>query len=438
MAGSWQSWFVGWIRRLGVLRERDLRLVFGATAVSEIGDGVVTVAVTFAVLDLTHSATDIGIVLASRTIALLASLLVGGVVADRVSRRRVMITADLVRFSSQGLVGVLVVSGHAAVWEIAASQAVIGAASGFFNPASSALLPAVAGESITEANALNGIVSSFGGIVGPAIGGALVVGIGAGSALLVDAASYGTSGLLLFGVHAAAAREPALTVDARGSFLADLRGGLAEVRSRTWLWATMIVMAVCNALAGAFFVLGPVIAKRHLGGPAAWAALNVAFAVGLLIGGTSLLKIRPRRLLFVATFAFLAMFFPPLLIAIPAPLILIAAFQVMSGVGAMVGNTMWWTVLQQNIPTEALSRVTSFEWFGTLALMPIGFALAGPVGAALGYGTTLYLCGGLSLLIFLGLLAIREVRTLETKVEPATTAPEASVLTTRPAQTTTT
>ena len=404
--------------------------MFSATAVSQIGDGVVTVAVTFAVLDLTHSATDIGIVMASRTMALLASLLVGGVVSDRVSRRRVMIMADLVRFSGQGLIGVLVVSGHAAVWEIAASQAVIGAASGFFNPASSALLPAVAGESITEANALNGIVSSFGGIVGPAIGGALVVGVGAGSALLVDAASYGASALLLFGVRAHAARVPALAAEARKSFVGDLRGGLAEVRSRTWLWATMIVMAICNALAGAFYVLGPVIAKRDLGGPAAWAALNVAFAVGLLIGGTSLLKIRPRRPLFVATFAFLPLFFPTLLIAIPAPLILIAAFQVINGVGAMVGNTMWWTVLQQNIPTEALSRVTSFEWFGTLALMPIGFALAGPAGTALGYGTTLYLCGGLSLVLSLGLLAIREVRTLETKVEPASATPEAAVLTT--------
>ncbi|MFZ0041808.1 MAG: MFS transporter [Solirubrobacteraceae bacterium] len=419
---------LGWIRRFGVLRERDLRLVFSATAVSQIGDGVVTVAVTFAVLDLTHSATDIGIVLASRTIALLASLLVGGVVADRVSRRRVMISADLVRFLSQGVVGALVVSGHATVWEIACSQAVIGAASGFFNPASSALLPAVAGESIAEANAMNGIVSSFGGIVGPAIGGALVVGVGAGSALLVDAASYGASALLLFGVRAHAARVAALTAEARGSFLADLAGGFAEVRSRTWLWATMIVMATCNALAGAFYVLGPVIAKRHLGGPAAWAALNVAFAVGLLIGGTSLLKIRPRRPLFFATFVFLVMFFPTMLIAIPAPLGVIAGFQVLSGAGAIVGNTMWWTVLQQNIPTEALSRVTSFEWFGTLALMPIGFALAGPVGTALGYGTTLYLCGGLSFLISLGLLAVREVRTLQTKVEPPTTAPEASAL----------
>ena len=419
---------MGWLRRLGVLRERDLRLVFSATAVSEIGDGVVTIAVTFAVLDLTHSATDIGIVMASRTIALLLSLLVGGVVADRVSRRRVMMTADLVRFASQAMVGVLVVSGNAAVWEIAASQAVIGAASGFFNPAASALLPAVAGESITEANALNGIVSSFGGIVGPAIGGALVVGVGAGSALLVDAGSYGASALLLFGVRAHAARVAALDAEARGSFVGDLRGGFAEVRSRTWLWATMIAMATCNALAGAFFVLGPVIAKRELGGPGAWAALNVAFAIGLLIGGTSLLKIRPRRPLLVASFAFLTLFFPTLLIAIPAPLILIAAFQVMSGVGAMVGNTMWWTVLQQNIPTEVLSRVTSFEWFGTLALMPIGFALAGPVGAALGYSTTLYLSGGVSLLISVGLLAVRSVRTLETKLAPASAPSDSSAL----------
>lgn len=421
---------MNWLTRFAVLRNRDLRLVFSATAVSDIGDGVVSIAVTFAVLDLTHSATDIGIVLACRTIALLASLLVGGVVADRVSRRRVMMVADVVRFTSQGIVGVLVVTGHAAVWELAASQAVIGGASGFFTPASSALLPAVAGDSITEANALNGIVNSFGGIVGPAIGGALVVGVGAGSALLVDAASYAGSALLLFGVTSAAARTAALEAEARGSFLADLRGGFFEIRSRTWLWTTMIVMALSNALAGAFLVLGPVIAKRHLGGPAAWAALNVAFAIGLLLGGTSLLKIRPRRPLFAATIAFLALFFPMMLIAIPAPLILIAAFQVLSGMGAMVGNTMWWTVLQQNIPTQVLSRVTSFEWFGTLALMPIGLALAGPAGAALGFGATLYLCGGISFLISLGLLAVRQVRTLETKAEPPPAPPESPAVAT--------
>jgi MFS family permease len=418
---------MGWVRRFGVLRERDLRLVFSASAISDLGDGVVTVAVTFAVLDLTHSATDIGIVLACRTIALLASVLIGGVVADWVSRRAVMIVADLVRFASQGVVGVLVVTGHAAVWEVAASQAVIGAASGFFGPASTALLPAVAGESITEANALNGIVSSFGGIVGPAIGGALVVGIGAGSALLVDAVSYGASALLLFGVRTHAARQPALAAASRGSFLADLRGGFTEVRSRTWLWATMITMALTNMLVSSYFVLGPVIAKRHLGGPAAWAALSTAFAIGLLVGGGALFKIKPRRPMLVASAACLPLFLPTLLIGIPAPLIVIAVFQVIAGAGAIVTNTMWWTVLQQNIPTELLSRVTSYEWLGTLALQPIGFALAGPLGAALGFGPTLYLCGGLSVVISLGLLAVRDVRTLETRSQPATNAPEPSV-----------
>ncbi len=402
--------------------------MFSASAISDLGDGVVTVAVTFAVLDLTHSATDIGIVLACRTIALLASLLIGGVVSDRVSRRQVMMTADLIRFGSQGLIGVLVITGHAAVWELAASQAVIGAASGFFNPASTALLPAVAGDSITEANALNGMVSSFGGIVGPAIGGALVVGVGAGSALLVDAASYGASALLLWGVRSRAAREPALAGDARGSFLADLQGGFTEVRSRTWLWATMIVMASTNMLAGSFLVLGPVIAKRHLGGPAAWAALSTAFAVGLLLGGTALFKIKPRRPMLVATFAGVPLFLPTLLIGIPAPLIVIIAFQVAAGAGAIVTNTMWWTVLQQNIPSEKLSRVTSYEWFGTLALMPIGFALAGPLGAAIGFGPTLSLCGGLSLAINLSLLGIRDVRTLENRSQPASSAAEPAIV----------
>jgi hypothetical protein len=154
---------------LAVLRLRNFRLVFGASAVSLVGDGVVPVALTFAVLDLTGSATDLGIVLAARTIALVASLLVGGVVADRIGRRTVMVSADLVRLVTQAAVAVLLVSGHATVPEIAISQVLLGAASGFFNPASSGLIPAVAGEWLQQANALRGMALAVGNIAGPAI-----------------------------------------------------------------------------------------------------------------------------------------------------------------------------------------------------------------------------------------------------------------------------
>jgi MFS family permease len=416
---------VGWKDRFEVLRARDLRLVFAATAISQLGDGVVTVAVAFAVLDLTGSATDLGLVMVCRTVALLGSLLVGGVIADRVSRRRVMIAADSARFVSQVVIGVLIVSGHAAVWEIALSQAVLGAASGFFEPASSGLLPAVADRWISESYALQGIVSSIGGIAGPAIGGALVVGIGPGSAMLVDGATYAASALLLFGVRAAAARAPAIADRDRQPFLTELRGGYTEVRGRRWVWITMIVFATTNALAAAYFVLGPVIAKHQLGGPGAWAVLGTAFAVGALIGGTALLQIKPRRPMLVGSLVAIALVFPTLLIAIPAPLIVIAIFQIASGIAAIVANTMWWLVLQQNIPPEKLSRVTSYEWFGTLALQPIGYALVGPLASRIGTSSTLYLCGGLSLLVTLSLLAVSDVRNLENKARTniRTTAP---------------
>ncbi|MGI9185445.1 MAG: MFS transporter [Solirubrobacteraceae bacterium] len=160
---------------LDVLRLRDFRLVFGAAVVSLLGDGMLPVALTFAILDLTGSATDLGIVLAARTVALVGSLLVGGVVADRVSRRMVMIGADLVRLLGQGTIAVLLVSGHATVVEIAVSQAFLGAATGFFNPASSGLIPLVAGEWLQQANSLRGMAMAAGNIAGPAIAGVLVV-----------------------------------------------------------------------------------------------------------------------------------------------------------------------------------------------------------------------------------------------------------------------
>src|ERR671928_1849830 len=182
---------------LDVLRLRDFRLVFGAAVVSLLGDGVAPLALTFAVLDLTGSATDLGAVFAARTAGLVGSLLIGGVVADRFPRRAVMIGADALRLVAQGAVGVLLLTGHATVAEIAVSQAVVGAATGFFNPASSGLIPAVSGDWLQQANSLRGIASAAGNIAGPAIAGVLVATTTPGTALVVDAASYGVSGLLL-------------------------------------------------------------------------------------------------------------------------------------------------------------------------------------------------------------------------------------------------
>ncbi len=404
-------------RELDVLRLRDFRLVFGASVASLIGDGVVPVALAFAVLDLTGSATDLGIVLAARVVALVSSLLIGGVVADRVGRRAVMVAADLARFGAQAAIGVLLVSGEATIAEMVVAQLLVGAASGFFNPASSGLIPLVAGEQLQQANTLMAMAMAGGNIAGPAISGGLVVATGPGAALLIDAASYAVSALLLARVNV-----PAQAPQPRQRFVTELREGFAEVRKRTWVWAVIASAAFWNVMA-AFTVLGPVVARSSLGGPAAWAAILTAEGVGWLAGGVTLLRVTPRRPLIVATLASAAAVVPTVLLAVPTPLGLIVIASLLAGVSMMLFNTLFETMLQQHIPRHALSRVSSFDWFGSMALQPVGLALMGPLANAIGVSETLYLAAGLKLLTLTALFAVKDVRTLGPS--PASTTPMA-------------
>jgi hypothetical protein len=398
-----------------VLHRRDFRLAFGATLVSLLGDGVVPVALAFAVLDLTGSATDLGIVLACRTVALVASLLAGGVVADRIGPRAVMVAADLTRLAGQGAIGVLLVTGHATVAELAISQAVLGAASGFFNPASSGLIPAVAGEHLQDANALRGIANAASSIAGPAIAGVLVVAAGPGEALLIDAASYGVSALLLAQVTS----RTRLVAGERHRFRADLRDGFAEVRSRTWLWMGLITFSLINMVASAFPVLGALVAKRDLGGAGAWAAILAARAVGALIGATSLLRLSPARPLVAATLACSMTAVPTILLGLPAPLAVLVPVTLVAGIGPMVFNTLWETTVLGHVPEQARSRVSAYDWFGSLALAPVGFALVGPLAGLIGVAPTLIACGALEFGLNFSLLAVRDVRTLGPAGAPA-------------------
>jgi MFS family permease len=391
-------------------------LVFAAAGVSLVGDGVVPVALSFAVLDLTGSPTDLGVVLAVRTLALLGSLLVGGVVADRLGRRGVMIAADLVRLGGQAAIGVLLVSGHATVAELAVSQAFLGAASGFFGPASSGLLPAVAGPYLREANALRGMTMAASNIVGPAIAGVLVVAASPGAALLIDAGSYAASALLLMQVGAGD-RGHLPTAGPR-QFFRELGDGFAAVRSRTWLWAGLLVFSLLNLVASGFPVLGPLVAKQHLGGAGAWAAILAARATGGLIGGIALLRISPRRPLLVGTLACVVTAVPTMLLAIPAPLAVLIIVTLAAGVGPMVFNTLWETTLLQHVPEDVRSRVTAYDWFGSLALQPVGYALVGPLAGAIGTPAALWACGGIEWALGASLLTVRDIRTLPPRPQP--------------------
>ncbi len=270
--------------RLAVLREREFRLLFLGQTASLVGDGVVPVALSFAVLNLTGSVADLGFVLAARSAPLAAFMLVGGVVADRLPRRAVMIGADVTRFVSQGVLAALLLSGHAQLWQLIVLQAAHGTGSAFFMPAVTGLIAeSVSRERLQEANALRWMADSAGRVIGPAIAGVLVATIGAGAALAVDSGSFAVSAFFL-----AAMRLPALERPPQQALLRELAEGWHEFRSRTWLVAANALAALANVLLLApMLVLGPAVAKRYLGGAGAWALIVAAFGLGSIAGGSS-------------------------------------------------------------------------------------------------------------------------------------------------------
>ena len=391
---------------LQVLRRRDFRLLFLGQGVSVFGDRMVVVALAFAVIHLGGSESEVGLVLAGGWAPLVLTVLAGGVIADRTSRRAVMVAADLARIVSQGTMAVLVISGAAEIWMLAALAGVTGAATGLFNPASTGLLPEVVpDEELQPANALRSAAISGSEILGPALAGVLVVAVGAGWAIAVDAATFAISAVCL-----AMLRPPAREQRARASFVADLREGWVAFRSRRWVWTVVACAAVGNMTWGAWTALGPTVAERDLGGAAVWGTVLAAVGVGALAGSLVATRVRPRRPLVL--FAWMSgLFGLPLAFlaaAAPAPLLALSAF--LSGIALMLGGSVWFSTLQRHIPGESLSRVSAYDWFGSYAFYPLGLALSGVLAGAIGIHVTLWLAFGLLVTSAAGLLALPDIR----------------------------
>jgi MFS family permease len=397
----------------GALRERDFRLLFLGQAISWLGTGMVPLALAFAVLDVTHSVSDLGFVSAARALPLVVFLLAGGVFADRLPRRAVMIGADLVRLASQGLLAGLLVAGVARLWEIVALVTVGGAATAFFNPAVTGLsLQTVSAERLQEANALRSASASLGTVLGPSVAGVLVATVGPGYALAVDAATYGASAWFLAQLRLPPDdRLPAQTV------LHDLAEGWREFRSRAWLLWSNLHALLANALVLApYAVLGPVVAKRSLGGPGAWAVISASFGVGSVLGGGVALRYKPRRPLLVGLS--LTIVDTPLLglLALRASVVAIAAAAFAGGVSLIFLNTLWETTIQEQVPARLVSRITAYDLLASTIAYPLGLALAGILAAqVLGVSGMLWLgaatAAGLTVFIF----CVPSVRALESR-----------------------
>jgi MFS family permease len=375
------------VRRLaGPLEEQQFRNYFFARAFSMLGDAIVPVALAFAVLEVERSASALGLVLASYTVPRVILIMFAGVWADRLPRNLLMVATDLLRFGAQGTAAVLLISGAAEIWHLIVLQLVQGVGSSFFGPASTGLVPQVVSPGrLQEANGLLSLTGSSFDVLGPVVAGVFVATVGAGWALALDATTFLISALFLVRL-----RLPERLPRVAESFLSELRGGWREFFSRTWLWVDGIYSAVGNMVVLApVWALGPLVAEESLDGASSWAAIVASFGVGAVLAGAAVIRFKPDRPIFagVAVLSLLAL--PPALLAVPAPTAAVAAGAFAAGFGLIFFNTLFETTVQEQVPEEALSRVTAIDWMLSLALYPIGLAGAGFVADEIGTGPTL-------------------------------------------------
>jgi MFS family permease len=393
----------------GPLRLPAFRLLFAARAISYVGTYLAPIAVAFAILDNGGGATAVGLSFAAWTLAQVAMLAFGGVVGDRVPRRLVMVGSDVASTVVRATMGVLLVSGHAQVWQLIALQACGGAAVAFYSPASYGLVrEVVPEEELQQANGLLAIARYAAFPLGAAIGGSIVALIGPGTALLVDAGTYAASALLLSRIKVKSIAR------AGAGFLQELRDGWSAFVEQTWVWVLVVYVSLYFLITYApFFVLGPYVAKQSMNGASSWAFVVTGEGVGALLGGVTGLRWRPRGRPMVTTGLLLMVTAAQnLVLAFHPTTVLLAPAALCAGFAFALGSVVWDTTLQRKVPADKLARVASYAWMGAMVFLPAGYALAGPIAALIGIKAYLVIAAAwiiVSTLFVIRLPAVREV-----------------------------
>jgi MFS family permease len=396
----------------GPLRSSNFRLLVTCNVISVAGSAVSFVAIPFAVLRIGGSAGDVGYVATARLVPTIGFLLLGGVAADWLPRHQVMVAANALQALAQGASAALVLTGHVRVWQLAVLAAAGGIGFGFYYPAAQGLLPqTVPADQRRQANALDRTGRNAAGIGGAALGGLLIGLAGPGWGLAVDAASFAVAGALRVGM-----RFPTLPPVQAPSALHDLREGWHEFISRRWLWIIVAQFAFLVAVSSAMInVLGPLVAHSHLGGARSWGFIVAAYSAGAVGGGLVMIKFRPRRILVAAMLSVPAFSLVLFALAVPLAVPLDVAAAILAGACLEVFTVSWATTLQQEIPPEKLSRVSSYDALGNFALAPVGTAVAGPLASALGISAILAAGGALVVLLPVLVLLVPEVRHMRYK-----------------------
>lgn len=393
-----------------------------ATAISGLGNSGAVIASSFAVLHSGGDGTDVGLVTAARIAPLVLFLLVGGTVADRFPRHRVMVIANAGNAASQAVFAILVISGSADLWHMMLLSGLGGTGQAFFAPAAQGvILSSVGGEHAGRAFAAFRVGVNGANIGGAALGGALIAAFGPGWVLAIDAVAFALAAALRSFLTADRERAPS-----KAGMLRDLREGWREFASRSWLWGIVVQFAVVNAmLVVTDAVYGPLVAEDSLGGAGPWGLALAAFGAGTLLGGLVMMRWKPRRPLLAGTLGIFPLALPIAALAVPAPWIVLFLSMLVCGTGVEVFGVTWMLALQQEIPEDKLSRVSAYDWLGSLAGVPIATGLAGPAADAFTISGALWGAAGLVVLLTAAVLTLPDVRNLTRRHDPApVTVPE--------------
>jgi DHA3 family tetracycline resistance protein-like MFS transporter len=386
------------------LRERDFALLWAGMAVSLLGDGIYFVAIAWQAYDLSNSPSSLAFVGAAYTGGMVALLLAGGVVSDRLPRRRVMMGADAARALVLGAVGALSLTGALQLWMLVALVALYGGADAFFMPAFGALVPEIVpAPMLVQANAIEHAVRNLASrIAGPAVGGGAVALLGTGGSFVLDASTFLVSFACL-----AALRVHEVPAPSGTGVLREVKAGLTYVRSQTWLWATLVAASVTLLVFyGPTEVLVPFVIRNDLGGGAGGFGLFLAASgVGWLAGSAWMgHREMPRRPM---TFLYLWWgigAFPVCAFALATQTWHLMGLGMLVGLASAVGTVVWGTLMQTRVPRELRGRVNSLDWLVSIGLTPVSFALTGPVAAGIGVDATLVGAGALGGALTLALL----------------------------------
>ncbi len=412
-------------RRYPVLSNRNFRLLLADRLLAPMAATFSLVGVSFAVLAATGSTADLSYVIAAQAAPSLVFLLIGGVIADRIAPQLVIIAANVMVAAGEGTFGILVLTTHPAVWVMIALELLTGTGVALFYPASMALLPRlVTTEQMREASAISRLTMNAAMMAGAALAGECVALFGAGWALAVCGVGMLTTVPLLLAIKVAPLDrpEPAGAQEPAPSMLRELREGWSEFRSHTWLWVTVLQFAVVLAAwCGGFQVLGPAVARAHLGGPAAWGLISAAEATGLIVGGLIALRWSPRRPILYVVLIGAAIAISPLSLAmlLPLPVICVTSFLLGAAIETMA--VLWTVTMAAKIPADKLARVSAYDGLGTTMGMPVGALVAGPLAARIGVSATQYGAAAITLIASALALIPRDVRTMRSGPAPAET-----------------